>query len=70
MNRRHFLASATLAGSIAISLAASEPDPVRVIGARIRPPVFPARDFDITRYGAVADATTESGTAVAKAIAG
>jgi polygalacturonase len=36
--------------------------------ARIRAPVFPARDFPITRYGAVGDGTTDCTTAFRRAI--
>lgn len=37
--------------------------------ARIVPPTFPARDFDITQHGAVADGTTDCTAAFAAAIA-
>jgi polygalacturonase len=37
--------------------------------ARIKPPVFPARDFDITKYGAVGDNKTDCTQAFQKAIA-
>lgn len=36
---------------------------------RIAAPTFPARDFDIARFGAVADANTNNGSAIAAAIA-
>jgi polygalacturonase len=36
--------------------------------ARIRPPTFPARDFLITEFGAVADGTTDAGGALKAAI--
>ena len=39
------------------------------IQKRIVPPRFPARDFDITRFGAVADGTTVCTTAFSNAIA-
>jgi polygalacturonase len=35
----------------------------------VQPPVFPARDFDITRYGASGDGRTKCTEAIAKAIA-
>jgi polygalacturonase len=44
-------------------------DAVPGILARIRPPVFPDRDFVITRYGACADGTTEATRAIAAAVA-
>src|SRR5262252_253965 len=37
--------------------------------ARIRPPVFPARDFDVTRFGAVGDNTRDCTDAFRDAIA-
>ncbi|HKG90630.1 MAG TPA: glycoside hydrolase family 28 protein [Gemmatimonadaceae bacterium] len=37
--------------------------------ARIRPPTFPERDFDITRYGAAGDGTTDCTEAFRQAIA-
>src|SRR5579872_5495499 len=37
--------------------------------ARIKPPVFPNKDFDITKYGAVGDGKTLCTEAFAKAIA-
>jgi len=39
------------------------------IRARIRPPVFPKRDFEITRYGAVGDGAKDCTEAIARAIA-
>src|SRR5215208_4340850 len=44
-------------------------DMVPGILARIRPPTFPNRDFDITRYGAVGDGTTDCTDAFRQAIA-
>ena len=41
---------------------------VPAILARIKPPKFPARDFNITSYGAVADGKTDATEAVRKAI--
>ncbi len=36
--------------------------------ARIRPPTFPGRDFEVTRFGAVPDGRTKSTDAIRKAI--
>ncbi len=52
--------------------AAAAADPwarVPEILKRIKPPVFPKRDFLITKYGAVADGTTDCTDAFRKAIA-
>ncbi len=42
---------------------------VPAILARIRPPAFPDRDFDVRRYGAAGDGKTDCHAAIAKAIA-
>jgi len=42
---------------------------VPAILKRIVPPRFPARDFDITKFGAIGDGTTDCSTAFAEAIA-
>jgi polygalacturonase len=44
-------------------------DAVPAILARIVPPTFPARDFDITAYGAKGDGKTDCTAAIAKAVA-
>src|SRR5438445_9638809 len=36
--------------------------------ARIKPPVFPKKDFDITKYGAKAGVQNDSADAISKAI--
>ncbi|HLH40438.1 MAG TPA: glycoside hydrolase family 28 protein [Bryobacteraceae bacterium] len=61
MTRRTFLAA-----SSAIMLPAADPE--SEIRARIKPPVFPARDFDITRYGARDDGRTLASASIAQAI--
>src|SRR6266702_4109243 len=37
--------------------------------ARIKPPVFPQRDFDVTKFGAIGDNKTDCTQAFQKAIA-
>ena len=49
--------------------AATGWDAVPGILARIVPPTFANRDFDVTRYGAVADGRTDCTAAIARAIA-
>ena len=44
-------------------------DSVPAILSRIKPPEFPKRDFDITKFGAVADEAKDSSDAIAQAIA-
>jgi polygalacturonase len=56
----------------ALARAAAAPDPWAIaaaIVARVKPPVFPDRDFPITRYGARGDGRTNDGAAIAAAIA-
>src|SRR5215472_4134133 len=48
-------------------MAGPWPDVDRIL-ARIRPPVFPARDFDITKYGAMGDNAFDCSDAIRKAI--
>ena len=43
-------------------------DAVPGILARIRPPTFPARDFDVTSYGARGDGVADATAAIARAI--
>jgi len=52
-----------------IHAAAPEWQRVPEILARIVPPQFPARDFDITQFGAVADGQTDASAAISKAMA-
>jgi polygalacturonase len=63
ISRRVFLGGA----AAAVRLAAFQPSEKERTLARIQPPQFPARTFDITKYGAAVGA--ESGDAIAKAIA-
>lgn len=64
------VASVIAAGTLrAESPDASAWKEVPEILARIIPPQFPARDFDITKYGAVADGKTDCTAAIARAIA-
>jgi len=48
---------------------AAVPAKADTILARIKPPVFPNRDFDITKYGAIAGGKTKCTDAIKKAIA-
>ncbi|MEP6850510.1 MAG: glycoside hydrolase family 28 protein [Acidobacteriota bacterium] len=75
ISRRDFISSAAL-GSVAISLlpkfALAENDSwstlyPQILG-RIKTPVFPKRDFDITKFGAKSGAANDSSAAVAAAI--
>ncbi len=80
-SRRDFLrASALAAAGMAVvpefspGLLAAEDqgagwDAVPGILKRIRPPVFPAREFDITKFGAVGDGAADCTAAFAKAVA-
>jgi polygalacturonase len=67
--RRSFLKTA-VAGTLGrAAFAADDPwTQVRGILERIRPPAFPEREFDITRFGAKPDGKTDSTEAVTRAI--
>jgi len=74
-NRRDFLRTTAIAGALGwggrAKLDAADPpswDQLPAIIARIRPPFFPARDFDISRYGAAADGTKDCTEAIGRAI--
>jgi polygalacturonase len=72
-SRRTFLKVAggvAAAGWLARPARASvwDDEVVRIL-ARIQAPVFPKRDFDVTRYGALGDGKTDCGEAIARAIA-
>ena len=56
--------------AVVLALPADPPEwkEVPEILARIIPPQFPARDFDIAKYGAVADGTTDCTASIARAI--
>src|SRR5579859_5981593 len=56
--------------AVVLALPADPPEwkAVPEILARIIPPQFPARDFDITKYAAVADGTTDCTAPIARAI--
>jgi polygalacturonase len=69
LSRRQLLAAMTAVGVRPFARAADDPwAAVPTILARIKAPVFPARDFDITRYGAKPDGKTDSSDAFRKAI--
>lgn len=77
MNRRAFVIGATSAVAVGSSYVGAEPTPpadglmenVSRILARIQPPRFPDRNFNILHYGARGDGTSDSRPAIAKAIA-
>jgi polygalacturonase len=83
-NRREFLQKSLLAGGALLTSSAlhsdtqgtteqgkTEEDPWKqlpAILARIKPPVFPERKFDITKFGAVPDGKTDCTQALRQAI--
>jgi polygalacturonase len=71
VTRREFLWSAGL-GCAALTLWPAKPaaawDKVPEILGRIRPPVFPARDFNIVDYGAAPDASSVCSEAIRQAV--
>lgn len=74
LSRRVFLQSASLGGTILAMpwlsrMAMAGWDNVPAILARIRPPRFPKRDFDIEKHGAVGDGIKDCSEAIQKAIA-
>jgi polygalacturonase len=71
-SRRAFLGWAggmAAAGWPAKPAQASAWDEADRILARIKPPIFPKRDFEVTRYGAVGDGKTDCSEAIARAVA-
>jgi polygalacturonase len=67
MNRREFMASAVCAPvALAAADSGSAPKEMAAVLSRIQAPAFPARKFDIVRYGATAGA--DSSEAIRKAI--
>ena len=68
---RKSLLTVSLAMLAAIVVRADAPEwkEVPEILSRIVPPKFPAREFDITKYGAVGNGQTDCTAAIAKAIA-
>jgi hypothetical protein len=68
MTRRGFVSSAAAiaAGAVRRSKAVESPDGMQAVLARIRPPTFPDRAFDIAKYGAVAGAQEDSSGAIGK----
>ncbi len=64
MNRRTFLAAST-----ALLARGADTDPEASVRARIKPPEFPNRDFEVTKYGARGDGSMLCTDAIHKAIA-
>jgi len=62
-------ATLSVAGPLGYAAGVDPWSQAAAILARIRPPTFPKRDFEITRYGAVADGLKDCGEAIARAIA-
>jgi polygalacturonase len=74
LSRRQFLQSATsVCSALALPLLSGSAvlgwEAVPAILARIRPPKFPKRDFDIRQYGAVGDGIKDCGESIKQAIA-
>src|ERR1035437_3820564 len=69
MKKLHAVFLVTLLATPLLRAEPAEWAQVPGILARIKAPVFPARDFVITNYGAVADGKTDCTTAIGKAIA-
>jgi polygalacturonase len=71
-SRRDFLKGAAALGIVRGLRSAPAVDPweqAAAIRARIQPPSIPRRDFEIVRYGAVANGEKDSTEAIARAIA-
>jgi len=68
MKRSIIMIAAVLVAGNTLLAEAPEWRQVPEILARIQPPHFPARDFDITRFGAVADGQTDCSAAIAQAV--
>ncbi|HEX3742488.1 MAG TPA: glycoside hydrolase family 28 protein [Bryobacteraceae bacterium] len=72
MTRRGFVSAATFAAVAGRRLAAFQAPAyekeMQAILARIRPPQFPARVFDITKYGATPGAVKDCTEAIAKTV--
>jgi polygalacturonase len=66
VSRRSFLIASAVVPAAVAAIPEWNAD---AILARIKPPVFPNRDFDITRFGAEGDGKKNSSEAIAKAIA-
>jgi polygalacturonase len=68
-SRRHALAALGAGALIRPAQAADDPwSGIAEILKRIQPPTFPARDFEVTRYGAKGDGKTDCSSAFERAI--
>ncbi len=64
-----FLTAAAIAAATTSQAAGDDWTEMQTILKRIVPPTFPAQDFPVTRFGAVADGKTDCRDAIATAIA-
>lgn len=72
MNRRTFLTTTAALAAVNHIASSADFDPAvekAAILARIKAPIFPKRDFDITKYGAIAGGQKDCTDAIRKAIA-
>ncbi len=69
LSRRSFLVTSLASGILRRTQSKDSWSEVPSILSRIKPPGFPARDFNIVKFGAAVNGTSESTDAIAKAVA-